>query len=375
MMKKAVLGAVLIGFTWLLYSQDIQHEAVAVNIEVPVRVFKSGVFVDTLTIDDFEVYEDGVNQKIEAVYLIRKAEITRREEKEKTFQPRVSSRHFVLYFETVEYLPKVGEALDYFFAEVLQPGDSLFVVTPAKTYTFDSRALTRMTKQKIADQLKEKVREDSWKSNREYRNLLREYESIGRTELPGDLKLLMQMEIVRQIKHHKFFDDEKAQEFAAFLKEREGQKHVFFFYQKEMFPVPPGASGFDRLELMSTDAPDTLRLQQVFADSSISCHFLYVNKAPANVSGTRQRFGDDWMDMTVGTFQGMMEVAKATGGLTESSANAAAAFKKAAEASENYYLIYYSPKDYRPDGRFRKIRIRVKGGRYRILHRAGYLAD
>jgi VWFA-related protein len=85
--------------------------------------------------------------------------------------------------------------------------------------------------------------------------------------------------------------------------------------------------------------------------------------------------GNDWMDMTVGTFQGMMDMADATGGLTESSANAAAAFKKAAEASENYYLIYYSPQNYRPDGRFRKIKVRVKGGGYRILHRAGYLAD
>jgi hypothetical protein len=375
MMKRATLAAVLLSVTALIGSQDIQHEAIAVNIEVPVRVFKSGVFVDNLSIDDFEVYEDGLNQKIEAVYLVKKAEIIRKEEKEKTFQPRVSSRHFVLYFETVEYLPKVGEALEYFFEEVLLPLDSLIAVTPVKTYTFDSRALTMMPKQKIADQLKEKVREDSWKGNREYRNLLQEFKSIERTELPGDLKLLMQMEIVRQIKQHKFFNEEKAREFAAFLKEKEGQKHVFFFYQKEMFPVPPGASDIDRLELMSTDAPDTSRLEQVFADSSISCHFLYVNKAPADESGERQRMGNDWMDMTVGTFQGMMDMADATGGLTESSANAAAAFKKAAEASENYYLIYYSPQNYRPDGRFRKIKVRVKGGGYRILHRAGYLAD
>ena len=140
-MKRAFLAAVLLGITGYVGSQDIQHEAIAVNIEVPVRVFQAGVFVDTLSIDDFEVYEDGVNQQIEAVYLIKKAEITRREEKEKTFEPKISSRHFVLFFETVEYLPKVGEALDFFFQEILQPHDSLIAVTPTKTYTFDSRGL------------------------------------------------------------------------------------------------------------------------------------------------------------------------------------------------------------------------------------------
>ncbi|MCK4820021.1 hypothetical protein KA005_29925, partial [bacterium] len=111
-------------------------------------------------------------------------------------------------------------------------------------------------------------------------------------------------------------------------------------------------------------------------DSSISCHFIYVNKAPADdEDGVRQTLGAKWMDMTVGTFQGLMEMAKATGGLTQSSANIAAAFKKAADASENYYILYYTPKDYKSDGKFRSIKVRVKGKKYRVLHRAGYLAD
>jgi hypothetical protein len=45
------------------------------------------------------------------------------------------------------------------------------------------------------------------------------------------------------------------------------------------------------------------------------------------------------------------------------------------EASENYYLLYYRPQAYRADGRFRTIKVRVKGRSYRVLHRSGYLAD
>ena len=55
----------------------LQHEAIAVNIEVPVRVFKGKDFVADLEIEDFEIYEEGVLQDIEALYLIHKTDITR----------------------------------------------------------------------------------------------------------------------------------------------------------------------------------------------------------------------------------------------------------------------------------------------------------
>ena len=44
-------------------------------------------------------------------------------------------------------------------------------------------------------------------------------------------------------------------------------------------------------------------------------------------------------------------------------------------ASENYYLLFYSPKDYSPDGKFRKIEVKVRGGDFSVSHRAGYIVD
>ncbi|MBL7084319.1 MAG: hypothetical protein ISS41_11920 [Candidatus Aminicenantes bacterium] len=70
-----------------------------------------------------------------------------------------------------------------------------------------------------------------------------------------------------------------------------------------------------------------------------------------------------------------MELAKATGGITESSFNALSAFKKAADASENYYLLYYAPSDYKRDGKFKNIKVKVKGKNYKVTHRAGYFAN
>jgi len=63
--KHTILLAILVlGLT--LFAQEIQQEAVAINVEVPTRVFKGKTFIDNLTIDDFEIYEDGILQKTEA---------------------------------------------------------------------------------------------------------------------------------------------------------------------------------------------------------------------------------------------------------------------------------------------------------------------
>ncbi len=50
--------------------QQPRHESVVVNIEVPVRVLRKDVFVDGLTLADFEVLENGVPQQVEAVAVV-----------------------------------------------------------------------------------------------------------------------------------------------------------------------------------------------------------------------------------------------------------------------------------------------------------------
>ena len=78
-MKKPTIILTILVLCLTLFSQELQHETGAINIEVPVRVYKGNNFVDNLTLEDFEVYEEGVLHKIEAVYLIRKTEIKRKE--------------------------------------------------------------------------------------------------------------------------------------------------------------------------------------------------------------------------------------------------------------------------------------------------------
>lgn len=54
-------------------------------------------------------------------------------------------------------------------------------------------------------------------------------------------------------------------------------------------------------------------------------------------------------------------MAIATGETMDSSANVAVSFEKVVEASENDYLLDYSQKNYKADGKFKKIKVKVKG--------------
>jgi VWFA-related protein len=355
---------------------QIQDEAEAVNIEVPVRVYQNGAFVDNLTIDDFEVAENGVPQQIEAVYLINKSGILNKNEKLGSFAPMVATRHFILFFEVVEYIPEIGDSLDYFLTHILRPQDTLLVRTPYKSYAMKTRAWDGIPKQQVSAQLKEVIRKDSWHGSAEYRSLLEQYQDLMHPYIPdqADYRHQVMLNLSRKMKELKQFDEAKAQAFAEYLKDKKGQKHVFLFYQEERFPVPPEET-HELIDIKSRDSLDIERIQRIFADRSISCHFLYITKKSTDSSSKPFYQRSDWYDLNSGTFQGMAALAEATGGLAESSFNGREAFMKAAEASENYYLLYYSPSDYRRDGNFREIDVKVKGRGFRVLHRAGYIAD
>ena len=364
-----------------IFAQEIQHETIVVNIEVPVRVFERGKFVDNLTIDDFEVYEDGKLQEIVAVYLIKKTTIERKEEvTEEKFTPEVS-RNFIFVFEMREYLPKIGEVLDYFFNNVLLPGDTLKIVTPIKAYSIKDNTFNILPKQEIADQLKGTLRKDIKMGSADYRSLCRDLEKILNTEgLEGELKKFMAMEILRKLKELKYFDQSKLLELSDNLKQIKGRKHIFLFYQKEIMPIPTFLEPQDRLDLQKDIFFDVETIKRAFSDPLISSHFLFVTKTPMYVlditRGTSFETSEIQMkDYSAEIFSAFSEMAKATGGLTESSANPQFLFEKAVDASENYYILYYSPSNYKKDGKFKNIKVKAKGKNYRVTHRAGYFAN
>lgn len=409
-MKKVLLTTALLSLSFALFSQEIKHETGVVNIEVPVRVYHGNAFVDDLALDDFEVYENGALQKLEAVYLIKKKNIEK-EEGEKKYEPN-TSRLFYLFFEITEYSPRIDDALRYFMDNVLLPGDALFIVTPLKTYEMNPQALKVRGKEEIVKDLRGLLRKDAMTAGSEYRNALRELTRITRAlasalpggqaagqdqfsaseyaEMEGDVKLDMLMTLYKgtltQLEGMRYIDQAKLLGFAESLRNKEGQKVVFLFYQREFVPqIDPRilSASIGMLQNQSHISQDLSHLFQSFkrevsfdvdkvkkayADASTSIQFMFFTKPAEHIPGLR--FEEHSEDI----YSAFREMSAATGGITESSSNPSSLFKRAVESSENYYLLYYTPKDAERDWKFRKIEVKVKNRSYRILHRSGYFA-
>ena len=235
-MKKALIIAVLaLGIT--LFGQEITHESLVINIEIPVRVFEGRKFVESLTINDFEVFEDGIPQRLEAVYLIKGKTIERKEEKTR-FVPQ-TSRNFYLFFEITDYTPRIGEAVDYFVENVMSPEDILTVITPTKTYrmkpeTFNILPREQVEKQ-MESQLKGILRRDTMEGNSEYRNAVRDLaglvkaissasssqDEFGAAEYQGadlELQIMMYGEILRKLEELRRIDQKRLLDFSEYLK-------------------------------------------------------------------------------------------------------------------------------------------------------------
>ena len=114
---------------------------------------------------------------------------------------------------------------------------------------------------------------------------------------------------------------------------------------------------------------DVDKVKRAYADASVAIHFLFLTEPLAPVIGVR------FVESSDDIFNAFEQMAFATGGFITSSADPARAFQDALTAAENYYLIYYSPKNRTQDGKFRSIQVRVKTGSFRVIHRVGYFAD
>lgn len=359
-----------------------QHVSVVVNIEVPVRVMRKDQFVDGLTLADFEVLENGVPQAVEAVYLIRDKQVLREERTPTASAPAPpKSRVYVLSLDLKEYIPRIGEALDEFFANVIGPQDSLFVVTPAKTYKFRSEYLSRVPRQEVADKLKDILKTDIALGNSAYRSKMLDFYRLEDEDFPpelADVKENLLFEMAKEIRDLTELTEERVLGFADVMKALDGEKHVFLVFQKEVLPAHAFAD--DRqAELVKPVGFDVGKIKRHFADASITVHSLYITKRPTfALRDLFQRgsvLGSQLQDLSSDVFASFREMAAATGGLSESTTNPSFALRKAAEASGNYYLLYYRPTAYRADGRFQEITVKVKGEGLKVTHRLGYIAD
>ncbi len=406
MLKRSLFALLLFSavLASTVHTQELQHEVGVVNISVPVRVFDGDRFIDTLKLEDFELTEDGKPQSVLAAYLIQGTAVKRSEGPLKAMKP-VTRRHFVLLFQVSEYVTELNAALELFFDQVLGPGDSVELVTPVKTYRLaglmTAPELRRNAKQACISKVRQDILIDSGLQRSILRDLISNLEALI-SAMRGDPRddvleraqalneyatNLERLNSIREV------DPSRLQAFADALKKRPGAKHVFFFFQKERIPqlsnramsvLTARASAEETLkvqELMSRvrrEAPiDREAIQRAFSDASVDVHFLYLTRSGQDyASGVERQLPTDSVVMAeryTDVYSAFRDISAATGGTAEASANPSQLMKKAAEASERYYLLHYQPSDYAADGKFHAITVKVRSGNYRVTHRAGYV--
>lgn len=395
------LGAGLAALAALSAAADAKAAAGSAKpVPIVVRVFEGNRFVPDLSLKDFAIEESDLPVSSEALFLVRKSTIERREGRADV-QPDLS-RRIVLLFQLTEYDNKISGALEFLFLKELLPTDTLEIQTPMHNYKLTAAALAAKPRDVLARELTGILRKDIIEGGMAYNSALRDLKRsvrqigrVGRTGLSDtegevddgtslEQQLMQYGEHLQQMESLRMVDENKLVSFAEGMKSLSGQKLVFFVYQREFRPeISPQTQ--DILVLNNQDRPDILAavetlfssyrrpinlnrepIIKAFADSGMYFNFLYMNREPERISGINMR------EQSEDVYKALSDAAEATGGVTDTSQNAAVSLASALMATESSYILYYTTSTAAPPGTFINLKVSVKGKDYRVVHRAGY---
>lgn len=364
-------------------------------VEIPVRVLNSDGFVDNLTEKDLIIKEDGIQQKIEAIYLVDGNHIKKRVGKQ-DIHPTVS-RNFILMFHAKTYTAKLGNALEYFFNNVLLPGDQLTLMTPLRPYGFSGAALKSTSKKELIKKANMVLKKDIAIAGANYFINLDDMKDtiikMGGGKTAKDQNSILGVTgnniktnlskyrlHLENLEKQKTLTEPLLMKCANALKTQKGRNFIYVFYQQEYRPIPnrnvldtmgqAACMQFDKVELFESErikeTIDTGKTINAISDAAATMHFLFITeKTDPNGDFLMKNHSEDM-------YNTLSKIARGTNGIVESSATPIAALKKAVGNSKNYYLICYKKNQPQTREKFRKIEVRVKEGNYKILHRPGY---
>ncbi|MCX6575240.1 MAG: hypothetical protein NTV82_02475 [Candidatus Aminicenantes bacterium] len=258
-------------------------------------------------------------------------------------------RNFVLIFDILNYTREMGDAVTYIFNQVLGPNDQLIIYTPARAYGFSKNTLNKPKGELIAT-MKEKLRGDSAACSSNYSIILNEMKGLARNieggqttgadaqaGIKNSLTLYRQeMENLRTLRQ---VNEPLLMKIVDMFKTQQGQNHLVMLYEAEFRPIPNRETlsrlrampeiAFIVAELFASDdqkSPlDAGKFIDIFGEGKVTLHFLYIK--PRDKS-TVQDFKEHSADM----YDVFTKIAKATGGIVETTASPEAALKSLVKA-------------------------------------------
>ena len=361
-------------------SQDkLKQEVTVTAVEVPVRVLRGGQFVKDLKKEDFEIYENGVRQAISVFETIsRKIASSTPATLPAAVAIKPKPRVFILIFDIFDYTDAVGEAIDYFFANVYHEQDHLIIVTESRLLNFelgrDSEALAHSLK-------------DSLKKYKAFstKNILKAYDDLGEEgdrlwwELVGRPGQNQDQAILRFYDNYvriwkmyraQFLTPEPSlyQALLKRIKSIPAEKWAFCFRQRDLFPelknegrlqkaIDKVKEGYADPNLqvkariiqakqwelqqefdLAKNFPSDM-LKNLFMEGGVTFHLILMKSLRSLVS-------EDFIlrDVNAEFEDCFREISRSTGGYLTFSNKVLDALKEASEKEDYHYLLVYTPK-------------------------------
>lgn len=250
----------------------------------------------------------------------------------------VEKRNFVLIFEILDYNNDIGNAVRYFFQNVIRPGDQLIVYTPAKVYGFSPAKLSRPFREQAAE-LQQILKADTASAAARYRDIITAMRQIvadgGADAEISEANLVNyrnQMDNMRQMRQ---INENMIAGIANVFKGQPGNHHLILFFQAEFRPIPKKETidrmkenprlGFHATTLFLQDQVekriDSDIIKETLTNAGVPLHLVYFRGRTLRMSTGQQK------EHSLDVWNAFKEVAAATGGRVESAAAVEAALK------------------------------------------------
>jgi VWFA-related protein len=299
--------------------------------------------------------------------------------------------------EMIEYLGKIPR------------GTSLAIFTLASRlqliegFTTDAARLTEVLKSKAASASQSVVTEDqSTSAQMDTENGLGQ---IDATDIPPDATTaILQFEAdltAFQTNERVLMTLEAFQELARYLSGFPGRKNVIWFsgsFPIDIDPDPDAHSPFRNMEtygeqirktsalltaarvaVYPVDARGLMTLSTLDANYTPSPNGMSVNSQGRMTGSNSQNMSKDigkFLTQTSEEHTSMETIAEETGGRAFVNSNdLKAALADVVEEGASYYTIAYDPGEEKLDGSFRRIKVSMDQGSYKLAYRDGYYAD
>ncbi len=368
-----------LNFNPVLGQQRPEEKVTVIAVEVPVRVLQKGQVVKNLTMEDFEIFADGLKQEITG-FEIRSRTISKEISRE-DMKAKREKRLFLLIFNIFDYNETVGEAIDHFFEQFFGPGDQLIILTENKIFDIERGKKASEVASDLKDTLKRFKLISNQSTYNAYRDLRIEADRLlsalrgdaRNLSVPWDRAILQFYENYQRVwndyrRRYLTPDVELYRSLIKRIKQLQGEKWAFCFQQRDLFPRLKNEGPLEieiRNQLgAAVDATEQVRARMVQAkQGELARMFDFSQNFPA------QTLSDLFLEANI-TFHLILmksqrslvekdfelrevakdyencfrEISTSTGGYSVFSNRVVEAMEEASQTEDYYYLLVYNPK-------------------------------